>query len=152
VGLATPGVAEDAGELIGLPPLNLLVVALPGASLRLVAGPVQSAAEQAADVVGVVLDAEVLADEKRDAGGGPQFIGEAVGGCPLLQECFQCLQLGVSQSASGTRGRFSSKPRVVACHPPPAVQGGGSDAEDACDDGGGFALLEQLDSPESPSF
>ncbi len=61
VGLATPRLPEDAWELIGLPPLNLLVIALAGPPLWLVAGPVQAPPQQAADIVGVVLDVEVAA-------------------------------------------------------------------------------------------
>src|SRR6266487_4207656 len=70
--LAAPRFAEDAWELISFPAFHLLVVALAGAPLRLVAGPVQAPQQQAADIVGMVLDAEVAADYLRDAGRGPQ--------------------------------------------------------------------------------
>src|SRR6266851_6253880 len=66
--LAAPRFPEDAWELIGLPAFHRLVVALAGAPLRLVAGPAQTPQQQAADVVGMVLDAEVSADHLSDAG------------------------------------------------------------------------------------
>jgi hypothetical protein len=102
VGLATPRFTEDAGELIGLPAFYLLVVALPGTSLRLVAGPVQPPAEQAADVGRVILDAEVAEDDLGYSGCGPQFVGEAVGRWPLREELFQFGQLGIAKAAFGT--------------------------------------------------
>ena len=55
----TPGLAEDAWQLVGLPAFTLLVVALPGTPLRLVTGPVQTTSEYLANVFWVILDTKV---------------------------------------------------------------------------------------------
>ena len=138
---ASPGIAEDAGELIGLPAFHLLVIALSGPPLRLVTGPVQATAEQAEDVVGVVLDAEVAVDDLGDAGRRPQLVGEAVGGSPLVQESFEFPQLKVGQPAFGTGNGLGGEAVALPSHPPPTVQGGACDAQDAGHHGGSFALV-----------
>src|SRR5205085_10333289 len=88
MGLALPGVADDAWELIAAPALHLLIVALAGAPLRLLTGPAQAVAEDFADVLGVKRDLEVPLDQAGHAVGGPQVGGPPVGGSPFSQQDF----------------------------------------------------------------
>lgn len=64
----------DAGEGRVPPPGDRLLVALAGWAARLLGRPVQAGAEEPADVIGVLGDAEVAADQFGDAGGGPQAV------------------------------------------------------------------------------
>lgn len=53
--------------------------------------------QQAADVIAVIADAEALADQLRDAGGGPNFGPIAVGHRALQQQLDQALPLADAQ-------------------------------------------------------
>src|SRR5262249_56561809 len=72
-GTARRGLPHDARELLPEPAGDLIVVARAGPALWLLAGPAQARAEEAADVIGVVGDAEVPADQLADPGRGPDL-------------------------------------------------------------------------------
>ena len=97
-------------------------------------------------------DAEVPADHLGDACRRPQLVGEAVRLGSLIEEVFQLPQLRLGQAAFGAGYRFGRQAWSLACHPPPAVQGGGCDAQDAGDHTRGFALLDQRDGTPPSSF
>ncbi len=94
-GAALSRLPEDARELAALPEVDLRVVALAGAPLGLLAGPAQARVQDAADVIGMIGDAEAPADQFGDAAAGPEVIGPAVGLGALKQELFELLQVGV---------------------------------------------------------
>jgi hypothetical protein len=79
VGLALPRFADDAWEFICLPALHLLAITLAGPPLRLMAGPAEALLKDLAYVFGVVVDAELLADESGHAFRSPKVIGPAMG-------------------------------------------------------------------------
>ena len=89
MGLPLLGLLDDPGQLLGPSVGDLLVVALLGLLLRLLAAPAQPPPDDLADVLDVVLDAEVAADDLGDPVGTPQVVAPAVGLGPLQQQALQ---------------------------------------------------------------
>src|SRR5262249_9403691 len=152
VGLPLPRLAEDARQLIRQPALHLLVVALAGLALGLLAGPTEPALEDLAHMLGVVGDAEALADEPCDAVGGPQLVGPAVLVGALPQEAFEFAEVVVRQPGRRARDGLGIEAMRPAGHPAPAMQGGRADAEDAGDHGRGFALVDEFHRATAAAF
>src|SRR5439155_2933499 len=80
-----------------LPPQDSGLVPLAGAAAGLLDRPAEALAEEAADVVGVVANVEVPADEFGDAGGGPEAVRPAVGLSPAGEQDFQAAELAAAQ-------------------------------------------------------
>src|SRR5262249_47514336 len=110
------------------------------------------APEQAANVFGVIRDAEVPSDELGNPSGRPQLIGEAVSGCSLQKKLFQFDQLRVAEAAFATGRGLGGEAVRPARQPAPAVQGGGPDAEDASHHDRSFTLLKQRHRTASAPF
>lgn len=153
MGVAPPGLGLDAGELLVQPALDLGRVALPGLGLRPLGASVQPVLEDLADVLGVEADAEVALDEGRDALGGPQGIGPAVGGGACEQEAFQVGELVVVE-AGGRPGVGPGGEAVGLCagRLVPAVGRAACPTEDAGDEGRGFALFHKFDGVAAAAF
>src|ERR1700722_14688865 len=97
MGTALLRFAEDARKLVAFPAVDLGVVTLAGASLRLLARPAQPRVQETANMIGMVGDAKVAVDQRGDAPAGPQFVGPAVGLGALDQELFELGQLRVRE-------------------------------------------------------
>ena len=108
MGTPPPSLTENGRKLIRFPAFDLLVIAFPGPSLRLVRSPVEPMSQEATDIVGVVGDAEMLLNEPGDTGRGPEFIGVAVCSGALTQELFQVDELSIRQASFCPRRWTSS--------------------------------------------
>jgi hypothetical protein len=142
---------HNARDILLLPAAYAVLVALLGLGLRLLAGPAQAAFEDLADVLGVVVDAEVAQDQALDAGGGPQVVGPAVPGGAWQQESLQLVQLVVGKPVGTAQG-----PGVEAAGPSvqaePAVDGSVIDAPDLGDRGRPVPLADGFDGASSSVF
>jgi hypothetical protein len=152
VGLTPEGVADDPAVVIVQPPRHLLVVTLAGPLAGLLRGPAQAAAQDLANVLGVVAAAEVALNQAGDAGGGPQLVVPAVRLGTQQQQFFEVPQLAVGEAGLGTRLRFRIQAARLACQAEPAAQGLGVDAEDAGDVGPRLTLLNQEHGATPPAF
>src|SRR5262249_54236588 len=142
---------DDPWPVVGYPAFHLLVVALAGVLLRLLAGPVHAALQDLAYVFGVEADAEVAADQSGHAPSSPQVIGPAVGNSPLPEQRFQGGPLFVPQTWPAAKGGLGGQAVRPASQTPPARQGAGSDAQDTSDHAGAFSRIQQLDrAPATP--
>ena len=113
---------------------DLLVVALLGLLLRLLAAPVQPPPDHLADVLGVVVDAEVAADHLGDPVGAPQVVVPAVGLGPLQEQPLQLLDLLVGEPGLGAGvGLGGQLLGGVPVELHPGVDGGASAAEEVGD-------------------
>ena len=110
------GSLDDPGRLLGPPMGDRLPVALLGLLLRLLAAPVQPPPDDLADVLGVVLDAEVAADQFGDPAGAPEVVVPAVGLGPLQQQGLKLSQLlGGESRGRGPGWGLAASTRGDAC-------------------------------------
>src|SRR5262245_9246658 len=144
--------ADDAGPVVGYPAFHLLEVLFAGAFLRLLRGPVQTLIEQPADVIGMVINAEVALDQYGDPLGGPQVVGPTVRHSPLVEQALQSNQLLRAETRRAARGGLDSQSVGLASQASPTTQGGTSNAKDACDDAGRLSTFDQCDGPTPASF
>src|SRR6266852_2947733 len=149
---SAPCFREDAGELIGFPAFDLLVVALRSSHLRLVTRPVQTTLEELTYMFGMVRDAEVPLDEASDTSSGPELVRITVGGGSLVQQSLQFAELRGCQPGLDTRTVLGRQTIGVAGHPPPTVERRRGHPQNACHHGGGFSLLHKLYRSLTPSF
>src|ERR1043165_1296674 len=63
MGLALPRFSEDSRQLIIFPAFDLLVIAFASFAFGFLTGPMQALLENLADVLGMVVDVEVLPDQ-----------------------------------------------------------------------------------------
>ena len=153
MGVAPPGLGQDARERLLPPALDLLVVALGGPVLGLLGASVEALFEDLADVLGVVGEAEVAADDRGDALGRPQLGGPAVGAGAVQQQVFEVLQLVVAQARGRARvGLGGQAVGMRAGGLAPAVEGGAGDAQDAGDGGRGLAAVHEFDRMAATAF
>src|ERR1700677_200203 len=152
VGLPFPRLAKDTRQLIVYPAFHLLVVAFAGLALGFLAGPMQAFLEDLADVFGVVVDAEVFADQAGDPVGGPEFVMPAMTLSSLQQELFQVGQLGSGQAWRST-GQGSGVQTVrLSGHASPTMDGRGADAKNAGDDRWRLAMVDEFYRAATPAF
>src|SRR5262249_37289973 len=147
------GLLHEAREFLAEPAGDLVLVALAGLALRFLAGPAQARAEEAADVIGIVGDAEMPADQLSDAGGGPEVVRPAVGLGPLFQQAFHRSELAVGEAwrRAGVRpGRQATGTMFVGRQP--AVERRAVDAENARNVRGSLALAVQLHGTAATAF
>jgi hypothetical protein len=104
VGIAVEGRIGDAGKRLLLPAAYALLVPLLGLGLGLLASPAQAAFEDLADMLGVIGDAELAADDFGDPGGGPQVGGPAVAGGAWQEKGVRPTNRVVAQAGAGSRG------------------------------------------------
>lgn len=130
-----------------------LDVALLGLALGLLATPVQPSPDDLADVLDVIRDAEVAADDLGDPVGTPHVVVPAVGLSPLQQQALELPDLLVGEPGPrpGMRLGAEGLGRLLS-HAEPAIERGAADAEDAGDDGGRLAVLHQFDGPTTAAF
>jgi hypothetical protein len=96
VGVACPGLGQDARELPVQPAQDGFVVVPTRALLRFLTASVEAAFEDLANMFGVEGNAEVPADECGNARGRPEIVEPTVGGGPLQEQVLQVDQLGVA--------------------------------------------------------
>jgi hypothetical protein len=147
-----PSFPHDAGEVIGLPSLRLLVAAFAGLALRLLAGPLQALLEDLADVFGVVANAEVALNQAGDTIRGPELVGPTMLLGPLQQESLQLAQLVRGEARGGTGVGLAGQTGLRARQTPPTMDGSFVDAEDARDRGGGLPVFDEFHSTSPPAF
>lgn len=95
--------ADETGKLDLSEVSNLGVVAFAGSATRLLRRPVESFAEDAADVIVMERDAEVPLNEDGDASAGPQLGGPAVGFGSLQEELGEAFVLRGRQACGRSR-------------------------------------------------
>jgi len=126
---------------------------LDGAGRGALAAPAQLP-QEAADVVGVVLDAEASVDDMGHALGGPQIGGNPLRGRPLLQQDLEFLELFGGQSGRSPRLGCLLEGSQSAGLPGrlPAHRRLAGNATLAGDVGGQRAALKESSRFESPAF
>ena len=146
------GLMKHAGPFLGDPPFHLLVVALAGAFLRFLTGPVQTLFQQLTYMLRVILDAKVSFDQDRHPPRGPQLIGPTVCHRPLAEQGSQLAQLRVRHAARTTRGRFGTQTTPMASQPSPPMDRSTGDPQNPGHDRGRLTLFDQRHGPHSPSL
>ena len=150
---ASPGAADDLGQFLTPSVIDGDLVALPGLLLRLLAGPAEPKLDNLANMLRVVVDAEVSWDQLGDACGCPQLSSPAVSLGPLQEQLLEAVELRGVESRRATGVKFGSKlSRGFTLEFEPGIDGRPTAAEEVCDGGGMFALIDQLNGTAAPAF
>src|SRR6185437_1361715 len=143
----------EVGPDLGAPALDGRLIALDGPPDRDLGRPAEFL-EQAADVILVVADAELLFDDEGDSGAGPYLAAEAVSLRAMPEELQDEALLFGGQAGDTARGRAGTKglDSVAFGDGEPAADSGARDAERLGDRPLGPALVPQLHRPHPPPF
>ena len=153
VGMSLVGLADDPRQFLVPSVGDGRLVALLGLSLRLLAAPAQPLADQFADVLDVVSDAEVFGDHLGDPAGAPEVVVVAMGPRALQKQGLQLSDLRVGEQRGGARmGLGVQLVGGLAGELQPGVDGGAAAAEDAGHVVDVLAVLDQFNGPASSSF
>jgi hypothetical protein len=142
---------DDARELGAFPTGDGFLISFAGAALGFLRRPAESLAEEAADMIVVKSNAEMVLDQLGDARRGPQGIGPAVRHRTLLQQGFQLAELLIGHLPGPMRMRLGCE-RGFGLALTPAVHRRPMHAQEACDACHAFPLAEQGDTTMAPPF
>ncbi len=103
-------------------------------------------------MLGVIVDAEVIRDQARHAGGGPEFVVPAVDLGTLEQQAFQLLEVVVGQAGRRAGLWACVQSAWDAGVANPTRDALVMDAENTGDIGPAFAVLNECDGPLAAAF
>jgi len=153
VGLASAGSADDFGQFLTPSVVDGNRVTLSGFLLRFLATPVEPKLDDLADVLGVVMDAEMAADHLGDPCGGPQLGPPAVGFSTFQKQLLELIELVGIQARRSAGVRLGGKLGWGFALPfQPSVDGRSAAAEEAGDIVGMLALVDELNGAATPAF
>src|SRR3990170_1345350 len=134
------------GPLVPLPMGDGLLVALDCAAFRYLAAPA-AGLQHAPEVARMILNAELLADQRRDPLQSPQLVGETIRHGASEQEPQQSIPLPRGQLLRTSRDGFRCQRRVAVLLPPlsPAMDRRDRGANPSRDLAQSQSLFQQLD-------